>query len=106
MAPILARLTLGLVVAVVAMWGFVELAEGVSEREAHRFDVAALQLVREHRAPQLFQAMRFVSWIADVSGHTVLVLAALGWLLIRKRPWPDVLSLLLATAGGVGVVKG
>jgi membrane-associated phospholipid phosphatase len=106
MAPILARLSLGLVAAVVAMWGFVALAEGVTQRETHHVDSGALQFLRDHRSPHLFEAMRFVSWIGDVSGHTVLVLSALGWSLIRRRPWPDTLSLLLATAGGVGVVTG
>lgn len=105
-APILARLTLGFVAAAVAMWGFVELADGVTERDTHYFDVATLKFLRDHRSPHLFEAMRIVSWIADGPRHVVLVLATLVLLLIRKRPWPDILGLLLAAVGGMGVVTG
>ncbi len=104
MAPVLARLTLGLIVAVLAMWGFVELADEVREQQTQHFDAAALRFLREHRSWHVFQAMRFVSWLADGTRQTLLAAALLAGLVLRRRSTTDVLSFLLATLGGVGLV--
>lgn len=101
LAPVLARVTLGLIVAVAAMWCFVELAEGVTAEVTHQFDAGVLRFLYQQRAPLLFQTMTWISWVANGVPQTTLVFAVLAGLLVRKRPWPDVLTLLLAVGGGL-----
>ena len=105
-AFLLARITLGALCSALAMYLFAKIAHEVMEDETRAFDFAALLFLKEHRSPLLYPLMKDVSWLAGGRVQPfVVALAALGFWR-AKRFMPDGLTLLLATAGGMGLIVG
>jgi membrane-associated phospholipid phosphatase len=106
LAPILARVTLAVVLAIVAMFLFVTLAHEVAAGSTRRFDTAVLAFFHTHQNAGLHVLMRDTSWLAGPVPQTaVLVLCILGFTL-AGRFWPDGLTLLVGGIGGAALMVG
>src|SRR5689334_4210502 len=89
LAFILARMTLAVVLAILAMFLFIRLAHEVAEGSTLRFDTAILAFFHVHRNPGLHRLMRGISWLAGpVPQSFILVLAIIGFTLAGQF-WPD-----------------
>src|SRR6476659_5693204 len=105
-APIVGRITLAIFFAIVAMFLFITLAHEEAEGSTRRFDTAVLAFFHAHQTPWLHALMHDASWLAGpIPQTTVLALCVLGFTL-AGRFWPDGLTLLVAGAGGTGLIVG
>ncbi len=103
-APIIGRLTLAVLAAMLGMYFFADLAHEVARGETRQFDFAVLAAIREHRPEWLFHFMRWYSWLGGpVVQPVVFALLVLGFVAAR-RFWPDGLTLLLAGLGGTALI--
>ena len=100
------RLTLAGVLVAAALMVFLVLAHEVHGGEVLRFDAATFHYFQAHQSPAAHLLMAGVSLLA--SGWAIstvsLVCVAAFWTMPARRP--DALALLLAAAGGQGVVYG
>lgn len=104
LAPVLGQLTLAVLAAVAAMYGFIVLAHEMGEGETRLFDVTVLRFLHDHRQPWLFTAMYWVSWAGGPHAQPVVFgLVLLGFALSRKF-WPAGLTVLIAGVGGTALI--
>jgi undecaprenyl-diphosphatase len=89
-----------------ALWGFVELADEVTDEETHAFDRAVMFALRESHDPA---EPLGPSWVEDVArditslgGVTVLLLlclAVIGFLMLRRK-WSTAIFVAVSVSGG------
>jgi undecaprenyl-diphosphatase len=95
-------------VIVLALFGFVELAEEIKEGEMRAFDEWLLRLVRRTDDPRLLLGPRWlaeaVTDVTALGGTPILVLvllSATGYLALQRRFGPAALVLVASTGGGL-----
>ncbi len=97
--PLAAFITVGMVVAVVAVAVFAGIAEAVEEGLTQSFDERVLQWFSNHRTPFLDEAMLEITTLGAGLVLVMIVVIASVFLWQTQHKWSAYL-LLLATAGG------
>jgi membrane-associated phospholipid phosphatase len=89
----------GLVTTILALWGFLELADEVLEKQTKAIDAAILQLVIHWRNPVLNNVMHGFSAIGGIGIVTGLCLVVLIWLWC-KHHWSTLKTFAVVAIGG------
>jgi len=100
------RLTLAAALVAAALLVFLVLAHLVHGGETLRFDAAVFHFFQAHQSPAAHLLMAGISLLASGWAISAVSLACVAafWMMPARRP--DALALLLAAAGGQGVVYG
>ena len=106
LAPVLARLTLAMLLATLALSLFIKIAHGVMRGSTRQFDAGAIAFFQAHQVPLFHTLMNWVSVLAGPIFVPLLVLAVLVWHARAGRFWPDGWTMLIASAGGQAFVVG
>ena len=90
----------GITVAILSLWGFVQIADGVLEQETQAIDTAILQAIKLTHSPWLDQVMIGITFLGE---PLVLMILSVGFsiILLLQRKWFSVVTLSILTAGGV-----
>lgn len=105
LARILSKLTLALVLSMIAMLVFVKLAHEVGEQETRQFDTTVLRYFQTFHHSPIFKLMEGISWLAGGIPQTVFVIFAISILYWHHRR-REALSLLIGSLGGLGLIIG
>lgn len=92
----------GLLVAAFAMWGFVQIADEVLDKETQAIDTAILLALKRSHTPLLDQLMLGVTFLGEPS-LLVVVCLFLGVLLLFVKRQTEATTLAIAGAGAVGL---
>jgi undecaprenyl-diphosphatase len=99
------RILLALGLALVGIWGFVELAEMVDEGETRQLDTALLMALRNPADPELAlgppwlaEMMRDITALGGVAVLALLALGVAGYLILLHRY--DLVVLVVVSVGG------
>lgn len=99
------RILLALGIALVGIWGFIELAEMVNEGETHQIDTALLMALRDPvnpgealGPPWLAEMMRDITALGGVAVLALLSLGVAGYLILLRRY--DLVVLVVVSVGG------
>lgn len=103
---ILSRLTLAVILAVVAMFVFIKLAHEVNEGETHQIDEVTIAYFRTHSHPLFFSMMKTVSWLAGNICQTAVLLGCVIYFAATNRFRPQGVTMLLGGVGGMGLIIG
>src|SRR5918998_2282269 len=90
----------GTLVALAAMWVFVQIAGEVREGRTQAFDVSVLRYVETHHSPFLDKAMLEITFMGTGS-IVMLIVAVSGMFLWLTKHKHSALLLLVATVGGI-----
>jgi len=104
--PILTRITLAVLGAVIAMFVFIKLAHEVTDGETQRFDNAVLHFFHSNHNPDFHAAMTAVSWLGGAFPTAILVIICAIGFAIARRFWPDGVTILVGYGGGMLLVVG
>lgn len=104
LAPVIGQLTVAVLAAMCAMYLFVVLAHEVGEGATRQFDVTVLRFLHAHRAPWLFAAMYWVSWMGGPHAQPILFGLCILAFTFARRFWPDGLTVLVAGVGGTALI--
>ena len=95
-------------VVVLALYGFIELADEISEGEMREFDVSVLRLLRRADDPGLLigplwlaEAVTDITALGGTSVLVMVLLGAVGHLLLQHRYGAAVLVVVASAGGGV-----
>jgi undecaprenyl-diphosphatase len=100
-------LVLGFVAAIISLYLFADLSEGVASQETQQLDLTVLEWLRQFNSPTLDLAARVFSALGS-EVVAVLLVVLLG-VLARRRRWGAAVALLLTTGGAQllnNVLKG
>ena len=92
----------GLGASLASIFLFGKISDEILEREAMAFDSRLVRLARKMRSPSLDKAMS-VATAAGEPWALALVSGLAGLIWVKKQRYADVVTLLLATAGGGAV---
>lgn len=92
----------GLLVAAFAMWGFVQIADEVLDKETQAIDTAILLALKRSHTPLLDQLMLGVTFLGEPTFLLVICLC-LGVLLLFVKRQTEATTLAIAAAGAVGL---
>lgn len=106
LAPILGRLSLAALAALLGLYVFAKIAHEMSEAETLRFDRAVLHFFHAYSTPGFHAVMKAVSWLAGLGPQCVLVVFVVAFFALKRRFWPDGAALLVAVIGGAGLITG
>jgi undecaprenyl-diphosphatase len=92
-----------------ALWGFAELADEIAEGETHSFDRSVLLFFREETQPQitigppeLTYVARDITALGGATALVMLTLAAIGYLLMRRK-FAASIFVLVSVVGGTAL---
>jgi undecaprenyl-diphosphatase len=94
-------LILGCVAAALAMWLFINLADEVMESATQQFDSRIVLFFHNHASHTLHVFMAGVTWIAGGPSQAVLIVGVALFLWLRRRRWPEPVTMLVAGFGGM-----
>lgn len=99
--PLLTTVRLiGLLIAMLSLWGFHQIADEVLEQETQSIDTQILLTIRQWHTPVLDRIMVFIT---DLGRPTVLLIASLllAIPLLRWRKYAETMTIILAAVGAV-----
>jgi undecaprenyl-diphosphatase len=92
----------GLALAILALWGFAEIAEEVLEQETQAIDTSILQTLQSLHNPVLDRVAIAVTFLGEPRLLT-FVSVVFGIILLRQRHWASTITLAIVAAGGIGL---
>ena len=92
----------GITVAVLSLWGFVQIADEVLEKETQAIDTTILQSIRLIHSPGLNRVMIGITFLGEPL-VLVILSVSFGIVLLIQRRWVSVVTLSVLTAGGIGL---
>ena len=100
------KLLLGVLVVVAGTWGFIELADAVSEGETQKFDVWAVRALRQADNPAIpigpawaHEMGRDLTALGGVAVLSLVILAVVGFLFLQRK-YGVMWLVILASTGG------
>lgn len=100
--PYIVSLVVGLVLAVLTLNGFVEIAEQLKDDELTGFDDAVAEYVQSYRSPELTDFARAFTDFGDIYGYLSMLVLLTGFFYFRYRNWK--FSLQVTTALVLAIV--
>ena len=92
----------GITLAALSLWGFVEIADEVLEKETQAVDTAILQAIRLIHSPGLNRVMIGITFLGEPL-VLVILSVSFGIVLLIQRRWVSIVTLSILTAGGIGL---
>ncbi len=106
LSPALKRLSLALIISILAMAGFVIIAHKMVEGDTIAFDDIVLHCLNRSNTPFWHQVMLVISILAGPIFQSLFWGIAVTWFAYKRMFWPDGFSLLIAGGGGLVLVVG
>lgn len=85
--PYILSLATGLVIAILTLNGFIEIAEQLKENELTHFDNTIVEQVQSYRSPALTILFETLTNIGDRLGYIVIIAMLTGFFFFQYRSW-------------------